>query len=1083
VRIEVTREGEKYVFSNTILREYIYGAMDENTKRSYHRFAAQALIRSAETKNAVKAEMNKNKRVYDEIIFQLENAGMIDETLLRYRLANAERLAAVADYEKAIENYEKAMEQLGETPEIHLEIAKIYTLSGMMLQNKPHFKRASELAIQSGDLKLRAKILGECLFRSYSDVLFEAKKLFEENPQLQQDCLDYYVMMLREDAYTLDGNIDEKSVLLKRAVQLCPPHRPDIKGRILLTWGFLCHSAARLEDARKLWLEAKENYLITNDAYGLAAVASNLGEIKLAHNDIEGAKALLFESLEIAKKHRLTSVLEHVQEVLLNCYMKGMEYENATELALEIINLERMRSTPTRRQVFAPYMFMDKYRDAYKLAKVLDNLEGKMGIAEFGEFFNVQVLYWSNRARLAIYLGNDSWVSVFLAHEAKECEGREISDYIPFLYVPFYDAILAMEEQNGDKVNEAYLKIKAFAELHPKRQDILNLLCEFLLLLHNGGGLQYIGQSELQEMTKKLGRIKLAPIVAAKFGFLKALTQTCEDRLATLMQARQAAKSAEQPLTLALLCAAISQHYKGENYYLSMYYHAEGCRVVKKLLDDVPPEFAQSFIQRHNLQALIYNDELFAKMLSDENLRVSARKTHFAGLEGIESFADVVVKMSGDAEKNLELIAKYMAAVTYATSCKIVAQDSDGEFTVLASSDGRTELEADRQILSRAQIYEAETLVTGSEEGTDETVMCFPIVFDGEVHGIVYIYTDSIIHNFSSDTFNECKRFTKLLATNINTLLIKISSTIDRLTGALNRKAFDQELHRKIERAAITGHVFSIIMTDLDRFKSINDTYGHQTGDDVLRAMGRLLSTKLKKGEIFGRYGGEEFIIIADEGPEEALKLAERLRISLDDAKLLGSKRPVTGSFGVATFGIHDTTKEGLIEKADKALYICKEQGRNRSMIYSPEHMESVKTANIAGGIVTGDTVKDGRRMRGILDLIELTGRDLYFKEKVELMLTKIMDMMEAGSIALLVLNDGEVSSEIRPSSSEDIYHGQDHNTQKSTLKIPITVDGIEKYALFLSADKTKKEYKPNDAIFATYLTGFIKAIAKTYSR
>jgi len=1110
VREVATKKGTGYFFANKMLREYIYNTVEEESRQNLHSLAADALIRG-------KPGITPDTLICGEIIYQLENAGRIGETLLEHRLANARMLSRAADYEKSVENYEKVMEQSGETPEILLEIANTYILFGKRPVGREYFKRAAALAAAGNDPKYIVKIYGEMLFKLYDDVLDGAKEIFDKHPNLQEECLDSYLIMLREHAYCLEGTIDDRNAVMERACSLCPPERHDLMASLLLTWGHICYSAAKLDDAMRYWREARQNYMITGDPYGLAASASNVGEVYLALNDVEAAKLFLSEGLEYTNRHRFVLVEEHIREILLNCCIKGMEYENAIPLALEIASLEQMYSAATYRQAFMPYMFMDKYAEAYELAKVLDKHEGKFGISDFSEFFGAEATYWSNRARFAVYMGDDEGARTFIDREAKECEGGEISDYIPYLYVPFYQASAAMKAQDYIQIQESYGKIKDIADAHPGRQDILNLVCEFLILLHNGGGLECIGEALSAEIARGSSG-KPAPIVRAKLGFLQSLTQTGEARLNTLTEARETARSSGQPLTLALICGALGRHYENENSYLSMYYYIEACLTVQRLVKNVPEEFKESFVRRHNLLApfemimggecktggtlgQIYSKDLYNRVLADEGLMASARKTHFERLPAdIINPVDVIRGMGGDAAGNLNLLARYLAAITCAARCEMLIEDENGNsggFAVIMSDDGNMDSQADIQILRRANALGAEILVTGGEAVTG-AAMCLPVVLDGAARGFVYLYADSVIHNLNKDSLNECKLFAKLLAANINQLAIKTSSTIDKLTGALNRTAFDLEFDRRIEKAGKDGGVFSIIMSDLDRFKNINDTYGHQIGDDVLRAAGRLIRANLNNNEIFGRYGdgvfgrygGEEFVIIIDgAGPESALELAERLRVAIDDAKLLGSRRPVTASMGVAVYGTHDITKEGLMDKADKALYVCKEQGRNQSMVYNPELMGKAKSVNTVGGIITGDTIKDGRRMRAVLDMIELVGQGLSFSAKAEIILAKITEMTEAESICLLMIENGVLTGEIGQHgkggydknlaaaairTGESLYQTAEGN---SSVCIPIYMDNIIKRALYLSTPAAKKEYKHADISFINYLCGFVTAI------
>ncbi len=151
----------------------------------------------------------------------------------------------------------------------------------------------------------------------------------------------------------------------------------------------------------------------------------------------------------------------------------------------------------------------------------------------------------------------------------------------------------------------------------------------------------------------------------------------------------------------------------------------------------------------------------------------------------------------------------------------------------------------------------------------------------------------------------------------------------DGLTGCFNRRSFEMQLERDIQLATRTRQPLSLIMLDIDYFKSINDTYGHDTGDKALRVLADLLREELRGIDTAARYGGEEFAVILPQADlEGALIVAERLRARIA-ATDIPEARSITASFGVATFPLHACTREQLITIADHALYDAKHGGRN----------------------------------------------------------------------------------------------------------------------------------------------------------
>lgn len=160
----------------------------------------------------------------------------------------------------------------------------------------------------------------------------------------------------------------------------------------------------------------------------------------------------------------------------------------------------------------------------------------------------------------------------------------------------------------------------------------------------------------------------------------------------------------------------------------------------------------------------------------------------------------------------------------------------------------------------------------------------------------------------------------------------KLSIT-DQLTSVFNRRKLDESLDEEVQRASRYSQELSLIMIDMDYFKDVNDTYGHQVGDDVLIVTAKLISEHVRNVDIVGRYGGEEFVVICPNiDIEQAEVVAEKLRTEIQkhNFEKVGTK---TISLGVAEF-VEGDTPDDLVKKADTALYKAKEEGRNRVVRY-----------------------------------------------------------------------------------------------------------------------------------------------------
>jgi diguanylate cyclase (GGDEF)-like protein len=188
---------------------------------------------------------------------------------------------------------------------------------------------------------------------------------------------------------------------------------------------------------------------------------------------------------------------------------------------------------------------------------------------------------------------------------------------------------------------------------------------------------------------------------------------------------------------------------------------------------------------------------------------------------------------------------------------------------------------------------------------------------------------------------------------------LRVKATIDPLTGVLNRGALEEALLAELNR----GSTFAVMFIDLDHFKNINDKYGHDTGDHVLRALGGHLRRTIRSNDIAGRYGGEEFVVcLAGCDDAFAPKIAERHREWIEKLVFPKENHPerVTASIGVAIFdpALPDSSLASLLKRADTALYQAKHRGRNRVIVAASlrRSFEEEASATIAHAISRSPT-------------------------------------------------------------------------------------------------------------------------------
>jgi len=239
-----------------------------------------------------------------------------------------------------------------------------------------------------------------------------------------------------------------------------------------------------------------------------------------------------------------------------------------------------------------------------------------------------------------------------------------------------------------------------------------------------------------------------------------------------------------------------------------------------------------------------------------------------------------------------------------------------------------------------------ETLHKLSSLAREEGLRCFvclPLTSHDHRLGVIYFYcTDR--DTFIPADIELLATFASLVAQAIENARLyaqmQEQARTDALTGLNNRRTFDALLADELARAQRFNRPVSLLMLDIDHFKRVNDTYGHQAGDVVLKVLGELLGRQARAIDRVCRYGGEEITVILPEtGFEIAAKVAERLRAAVEAHPFDingGAPLRITVSIGVASFPAHADSVQTLVVAADAAMYAAKAGGRNRVVRYEP---------------------------------------------------------------------------------------------------------------------------------------------------
>ncbi|HEU4813307.1 MAG TPA: diguanylate cyclase [Xanthomonadaceae bacterium] len=309
-----------------------------------------------------------------------------------------------------------------------------------------------------------------------------------------------------------------------------------------------------------------------------------------------------------------------------------------------------------------------------------------------------------------------------------------------------------------------------------------------------------------------------------------------------------------------------------------------------------------------------------------------------------------------------EAVLGHLVPLLRLRSAGVVARGWHGHDVLMAEPESRrphvTALLADRlgmmKGLARTQaplqlpLATAETPIPGRAEpvttapdmgapaplGRLHAVVPLPIASPG--WGVLLLERDEA-RGFSHDELALASEFGRTAVVHVDeasaALHLRRSAELDSLTGALNRRAIDQCLAASFAQAWERQAPVAVLFVDMDHFKDINDTHGHASGDECLRALSETMRNSLRPGDTLGRYGGEEFLVLLPgRDVEGAVPIAERIRGAIEQQVLEcnGQALRMTVSVGVATRRMHERDPDAAVERADRALYAAKRGGRNR---------------------------------------------------------------------------------------------------------------------------------------------------------
>lgn len=374
----------------------------------------------------------------------------------------------------------------------------------------------------------------------------------------------------------------------------------------------------------------------------------------------------------------------------------------------------------------------------------------------------------------------------------------------------------------------------------------------------------------------------------------------------------------------------------------------------------------------HNADLYIQKPFLEKDLNHKLQMIIGMKEAHVALKEDIRNLQIIndftrLISSSLDSKEVLYMIVKKIAEIMPVTRCSIIRIDWLHKYAYVVASFESPDLTAIKLSLSKYPEIE-EALISRKPVIIKDimsdplmktvrdivsplgirSILVMPVIFEEKVIGTLFLRTSRAGHEFAEHEIQLLKTISDASANTLHnaflfsqvedekTRLEKLAIT-DYLTGIYNIRYFYHRIIEEFSRSERYTLSISCLMIDIDFFKKINDSYGHKTGDAVLKEFAQLLKRHVRKSDVLARYGGEEFIVMLPQTTVDgAVAEAERIRSAIKTHKFKSLKNRISVSIGISTFpNSKITTHDELISTSDDALYEAKKNGRDRVVVYT----------------------------------------------------------------------------------------------------------------------------------------------------
>lgn len=1052
---KISDQGILVGFTNNLLRNILYIKLSDEEKYDMHCNACEFLEK----------ELKESNYYMEEFLLHLSKS-RDNEKLLHYTRKYAGDLEAQGYFDKSIYYYTECFKYCDkkEMMDISIIIAKQYERISSHENSYKYFNIAKEIIEKENlDLKVKAYVTLEMTIIKINmlpinndNILSKLSKIREMLDSIYYpvgEAYYYYAMALN---YRLTNNREGMVKNAEKALDICEKNniRSDIYGWILVTLSNLYIKYKDLQNVKDKIEKSIETFKNNRNLNGI--VLSELMYISVFREKNEGFVKILNKYNEIYKLCVQNKAYKKEILILINIadlYLFKGEYDTAEKYLLKVLSIQREEGTSCYsikicNTLSMLYIKWGKIREAVKYYYLSCQMQEGIRILEDELIYKNLVSSEYNEMICNYKVAYNYFNNVFdLISQCKGCESaRLICRYYEFqLYVctdelMIKDVYSKLIEKVAVLKDEDSVKIKVRAV-----KRILDL------------GYYDLAEKLFYEIDKRLEDYNTQGIYSYMELFFKDIKyyNYLINKALRINNFIEDKKVKADLLYIVgvkyseLGCTSLAVNYYSESLYVHnnimkslpcddrvIYANSSNfLRCRKRLIDcinkniNINIDFSEvkSIDSSEELNEVV-NEISLRKILKNEQTYSLIQKIYEkCYYNDVSDIYKVFESFSSSIEENLENLLKYMARITLADKGVIIAENNEGKNSVICSYRISGNNEVSKYLLWKLDGDEDIVTLENNDDSfaqlSDETLKdgikaCLYmklrnnemyISSSTSVNARLILIAENAINYINSDTEKIIEKFKPFLIFLLEKYNLTILSTLDKLTGVYNRKYFEQALASLIDNSRAEKRPLGVIMFDIDDFKGVNDKYGHQTGDEVLVKLTSEVKKCITKKEVIGRYGGEEFIVILPDVDErKATNIAEKIRANVDNAKILGEKRPVTISVGIAMNDDYSLDQEQLIERADEALYKSKNDGKNRCTLWKQNNAASNSKTNNdkLAGVFSGNITKDYNLFSILKDVASLVKIKESSENRIYNFISKVMQIIECDTAAVFIVKD-----------------------------------------------------------------------------